>query len=296
MDQVSATEFEVGNGVEALSLESGQAPEEREKKEEYVITSAHAVDKGLSSTSDRCTHTHTHTHPMHVSFLSFHSWQQVGLMLVTGFNCAYVLSFSNLMLVPLGWAWGLTCLAVVGAFAYYANWFLAGLHVIDGHRFIRYRDLMGFICDHVFSFHCDQVFTRSPLKPSAQAINSEFSNSPLRLQVFISATGVVYFIFAYFVPTMSAMRNWLATSAVLTVIYDVVLAAILVKDEAQLDEGKANKTKDYNVQGSEVQKVFNAFGAIAAILVCNTSGLLPEIQVRKKTDWVLLESLLGYAP
>lgn len=73
------------------------------------------------------------------------SWQQVGLMIVTGFNCAYVLSFSNLMLVPLGWAWGLTCLAVIGAFAYYANWLLSGLHVIDGHRFIRYRDLMGFV-------------------------------------------------------------------------------------------------------------------------------------------------------
>lgn len=67
-------------------------------------------------------------------------------------------------------------------------------------------------------------------QPSAQEINSEFSNSPLRLQVFILATGVVYFIFAYFVPTMSAMRNWLATSAVLTVTYDVVLVAILVKD------------------------------------------------------------------
>jgi hypothetical protein len=28
---------------------------------------------------------------------------RVGLLLVTSFNCAYVLIFSNLMLVPLGW-------------------------------------------------------------------------------------------------------------------------------------------------------------------------------------------------
>jgi hypothetical protein len=28
--------------------------------------------------------------------------------------------------------------------------------------------------------------------------------------------------------------------------------------------------------------VFNALGAVAAILVCNTSGLLPEIQVGTK--------------
>jgi amino acid permease len=42
--------------------------------------------------------------------------------------------------------------------------------------------------------------------------------------------------------------------------------------------GKSNKQKDYNVHGTQAEKVFGAFGAIAAILVCNTSGLLPEIQ------------------
>lgn len=43
-------------------------------------------------------------------------------------------------------------------------------------------------------------------------------------------TGVIYFAFAYFVPTISAMRNWLATSAVLTLAYDVALLAILIRD------------------------------------------------------------------
>ena len=65
--------------------------------------------------------------------------------MVIGFNCAYVLSFSNLMMVPLGWAWGVACLLLVGAAAWYANWLLAGLHFVDGQRFIRYRDLMGFV-------------------------------------------------------------------------------------------------------------------------------------------------------
>lgn len=66
-------------------------------------------------------------------------------MLVTGFNCGYILSFSNLMLVPLGWIWGIICLCVVGLYSAYANWLLAGFHFIDGKRFIRYRDLMGFL-------------------------------------------------------------------------------------------------------------------------------------------------------
>ena len=43
--------------------------------------------------------------------------------------------------------------------------------------------------------------------------------------------------------------------------------------------GKSNKNKDYKIHGSKVDKVFNGFGAISAIIVCNTSGLLLEIQV-----------------
>ena len=63
-----------------------------------------------------------------------------------------------------------------------------------------------------------------------QAINTEFTHTPARLQWFITATGFIYFAFAYFVPTISAMRNWLATSAVLTLAYDVALLAILIRD------------------------------------------------------------------
>ena len=91
------------------------------------------------------------------------SWQQVGLLLVIGFNCAYVLSFSNLMMAPLGWGWGVACLLLVGAAAWYTNWLLAGLHFIDGQRFIRYRDLMGFVfgthesIDHNSS--CQEIVT-----------------------------------------------------------------------------------------------------------------------------------------
>ena len=63
-----------------------------------------------------------------------------------------------------------------------------------------------------------------------QAIHTEFTHTPARLQWFITATGFIYFAFAYFVPTISAMRNWLATSAVLTLAYDVALLAILIRD------------------------------------------------------------------
>ena len=66
-------------------------------------------------------------------------------MLVTSFNCGWILSFSNLMLAPLGWAWGIFSLIVVGLFTAYANWLLADFHFIKGQRYIRYRDIMGFL-------------------------------------------------------------------------------------------------------------------------------------------------------
>ncbi|XP_020088093.1 proline transporter 1-like [Ananas comosus] len=243
--------------VEALSIERGEVLKSPQKLEdEYGTTTAHAVDQD--------------------------SWEQVGLMLVTSFNCAYVLSFSNLMLVPLGWAWGLACLVVIGVYAFYGNWLLAGLHFVDGQRFIRYRDLMGYVFGRKMYYLTWFLQFMTLLLgnmgfillggKALKEINSEFSDSPMRLQLFIAATGLVYFIFAYFVPTMSDMRNYLATSAILTVIYDVAILVIVIKD------GKSNKTKDYRIHGSQADKVFNAFGAVAAILVCNTSGLLPEIQ------------------
>lgn len=44
--------------------------------------------------------------------------------------------------------------------------------------------------------------------------------------------------------------------------------------------GKSGRHRDYDVKGSKVDKIFNGFGAISAIIVCNNSGMVPEIQVR----------------
>jgi len=84
------------------------------------------------------------------SIPSADSWQQVGLMLVTSFNCGWILSFSNLVMWPLGWTWGIICLIVVGFYTAYANWLLAAFHFIDDRRFIRYRDLMGYVYGEIF--------------------------------------------------------------------------------------------------------------------------------------------------
>ena len=38
--------------------------------------------------------------------------------------------------------------------------------------------------------------------------------------------------------------------------------------------------KDYNIPGQKEENIFNALGAIAAIVFANNSGMLPEIQVK----------------
>lgn len=210
------------------------------------------------------------------------SWQQVGLMLATCYNCGWILSFSNLMLVPLGWAWGIPTLIAAGLFTAYANWLLAGFHCIQGQRFIRYRDIMGFVFGKKmyyitgilqFSFYLPGNMGFILLGGRAlKEINLVFSDSALRLQYFIIITGVVYFIFSFAVPNMSSLRMWLGASAILTFGY---IATLLV---ASVIDGKANTHRDYEVKGSTADKVFHAFGAVSAIIVCNTSGMLPEIQ------------------
>lgn len=238
-----------------LNLENGQE-NKNIPNDSHDLSTAHTIDKD--------------------------SWQQVGLMLVTGFNCGWIFSFSNLIMVPLGWTWGIILLFVIGLYTAYANWLLAAFHFIDGRRFIRYRDLMGFVYGtKMYHLTWTSQFLTLLLGnmgfillggKALKEINAEFSDSPWRLQYYIVVTGAAYFIFSFSIPTISAMRNWLGASAVVTLAYIAFLVSVAVKD------GKSNLDKDFNVSGSKVNKVFNSFGAISAIIVTNTSGMLPEIQ------------------
>ncbi|XP_057249071.1 proline transporter 1-like [Beta vulgaris subsp. vulgaris] len=212
------------------------------------------------------------------------SWQQAGVLLATSFNCGWIFSFSNLLLVPLGWGWGIPTLVIVGAFSCYANYVLAEFHYIGGHRFIRYRDIMG----HLFGkgmyyltwFLQFSTFILTNMGfillggRALKEINQAFSDTPLRLQYFIIITGVIYFIFAYIIPNLSAMRMWLGVSMILTFSFIGVFLAALVID------GKTHKHthRNYEVSGRQLHKVFNGLSALSAAIASNNSGMLPEIQ------------------
>ncbi|KAJ8771249.1 hypothetical protein K2173_026426 [Erythroxylum novogranatense] len=210
------------------------------------------------------------------------SWQQVGFMLVTGFNCGYILSYSSLVMVPLGWKWGTIILLIFGLYSAYANWLLAAFHFIEGERFIRYRDIMGFVFGKYFyymtyisQFSSFFLMNMGFILLGGRALKEMhlvLSDSPWRLQYYIIFTGLAFFLFAFFIPTMSAMRAWLMVSAVITSVYVILLIIMVVND------GRSDKSGSYEVGGSQVGKLFNAFAAISALIAANSGGLLPEIQ------------------
>ncbi|XP_047943027.1 proline transporter 1-like [Salvia hispanica] len=77
--------------------------------------------------------------------ISHDSWFQVGFVLTTGINSAYVLGYSGTIMVPLGWIGGVVGLILATVISLYANALVANLHEFGGKRHIRYRDLAGFI-------------------------------------------------------------------------------------------------------------------------------------------------------
>nr|XP_043608155.1 proline transporter 1-like [Erigeron canadensis] len=221
--------------------------------------------------------------PVSAHTIDHDSWKQVGLLLVTGYSCGYILSFSNLMLAPLGWTWGILSLIAVAVFTAYSSWLLAGFHFVNGQRFIRYRDLMGslFGKEMYYLTWVSQILILLLTNMGfillggrgLKEINAEFGGSPIRLQYFIMITGAAYFIFSILVPTISSMRKWLIISTILTFTYIVVLLAVVIKDGV-----KPNRFKDYEIKGTDTSKIFNGFCAISAMVACNAAGIIPEIQ------------------
>ncbi|KAK9198148.1 hypothetical protein WN944_013331 [Citrus x changshan-huyou] len=164
----------------------------------------------------------------------------------------------------------------------YTQWLLSAFHFINGQRFIRYRNLMGYhygrqmyyvtwVLQYLTLIVANIGFILLAAR-SLKEISSEFSDSPLRLQICIVIAGVAFFTFAFFIPTMSAMRWWLVVSFFVTFTYIFILLFVLVNN------GKSNKHRNYELKGSKTDKVFNSLGAISAAVVANAPCLLPEMQ------------------
>ncbi|CAB4311072.1 unnamed protein product [Prunus armeniaca] len=140
-----------------------------------------------------------------------------------------------------------------GFYSLYVNWLLAAFHFNNGQMFIRYRDLMGYLYDveknvllHLGFTICDPTSRKygfhSPWWKSTEGNQLRIQSLSIEAPM---VTGVTFFIFAFFIPIISAMRGWLEASTIVTFAYIAILLVVVVKD------GKTNKQRDYAIHGNK---------------------------------------------
>ncbi|KAL5210957.1 hypothetical protein ABZP36_006580 [Zizania latifolia] len=196
--------------------------------------------------------------------ISVDPWYQVGFVLTTGVNSAYVLGYSASVMVPLGWIGGTCGLILAAAISMYANALLARLHEVGGKRHIRYRDL----ARHIYGKYLYAQFLKF------NEMDMIFDKQSFILFPFFcdSLSGFVCALFAFGIPYLSALRIWLGFSTVFTLIY-IVIAFVL-----SLRDGITAPAKDYTIPGSHSDKIFTTIGAVANLVFAYNTGMLPEIQ------------------
>ncbi|KAJ6830823.1 putative proline transporter 2 isoform X1 [Iris pallida] len=240
--------------------------------------------------------------------ISTDPWYQVGFVLTTGVNSAYVLGYSGSLMVPLGWGAGVVGLILAGAISLYANALLAQLHEIGGKRHIRYRDLAGHIYGkkvYALTWALQYVnlfmINTGYIILAGQALKAIYvlfrDDDVLKLPYCIVISGVVCALFAFGIPHLSALRIWLGFSTLFSLIYIVIAFALSLKD------GLNAPSRDYNIPGSHASKIFSTIGAIASLVFAYNTGMLPEIQatikppvIRNMEKALLFQFTIGVLP
>ncbi|KDO69259.1 hypothetical protein CISIN_1g020588mg [Citrus sinensis] len=216
------------------------------------------------------------------------SWFQVGFVLTTGINSAYVLGYPGTVMVPLGWIAGVVGLIIATIVSLNANALIAKLHEFGGKRHIRYRDLAGHIYGrraYALTWGLQYVnlfmINTGYIILAGQALKAAFvlfwkDDHTMKLPYFIAIAGFVCALFAIGIPNLSALGVWLGVSTVLSTIYIVIAIWLSVRD------GLKNPARDYSIPGTTATKIFESIGACANLVFAFNTGMLPEIQVREE--------------
>ncbi|KAH7839311.1 hypothetical protein Vadar_002515 [Vaccinium darrowii] len=219
--------------------------------------------------------------------ISQDSWFQVGFILTTGINSAYVLGYSGTIMVPLGWTGGVVGLILATAISLYANSLIAKLHEFGGKRHIRYRDLAGFVYGpkaysltwalqyvNLFMINVGYIIL------AGQALKAVYvlfrDDGAMKLPYFIAISGIVCAMFAIGTPHLSALGVWLGFSTTFSLIYIVIAIVLSARD------GVEASARDYSVPGTNTSKIFTTIGAAANLVFAFNTGMLPEIQATVK--------------
>ncbi|KAF3433544.1 hypothetical protein FNV43_RR24646 [Rhamnella rubrinervis] len=230
--------------------------------------------------------------------ISKDSWFQVGFVLTTGINSAYVLGYSGTIMVPLGWIFGVVGLIVATAISLYANSLIAKLHEFGGKRHIRYRDLAGFVYGrkaysltwglqyvNLFMINTGYIILAGQALKAVYVLFSD--DHVMKLPYCIAIAGFVCALFAIGIPHLSALRIWLGFSTFFSLVYIIIAFVLSLKD------GIKAPSRDYDIPGSKTSKIFTTIGATANLVFAFNTGMLPEIQatVRKPVVENMLKAL-----
>ncbi|CAF1700785.1 BnaC03g22280D [Brassica napus] len=220
--------------------------------------------------------------------ISSDSWFQVAFVLTTSINNAYVLGYTGTVMVPLGWVGGVIGLILASAISLYANILVAKLHEFGGKRHIRYRDLAGFIYGrkaycvtwglqyvNLFMINCGFIILAGSALKAVYVLFRD--DHTMKLPYFIAIAGLVCAVFAIGVPHLSALGIWLGVSTILSLIYIIVAMVLSVKDGV-----KTPHSRNYEIQGSSISKLFTITAAAANLVFVFNTGMLPEIQATVK--------------
>ncbi|ONK76854.1 uncharacterized protein A4U43_C02F510 [Asparagus officinalis] len=219
--------------------------------------------------------------------ISHDPWYQVGFVLTTGINSAYVLGYPGSVMVPLGWVGGVVGLILAAAFSLYANMLVSHLHEIGGKRHIRYRDLAGHIYGrkvyyltwtmqyvNLFMINTGYIILAGQALKAIYILYRE--DGALKLPYCIVIAGLVCGLFAFGIPHLSALRIWLGFSTFFSLVYILTGFVLSMKD------GISSPSRDYSIPGSHTSKIFSTVGAVANLVFAYNTGMLPEIQATVK--------------
>ncbi|XP_020273599.1 probable proline transporter 2 isoform X2 [Asparagus officinalis] len=219
--------------------------------------------------------------------ISHDPWYQVGFVLTTGINSAYVLGYSGSVMVPLGWVAGVVGLVLAAAISLYANTLVSHLHEIGGKRHIRYRDLAGHIYGrkmYALTWGLQYVnlfmINTGYIILAGQALKAIYvlyrDDDALKLPYCIAIAGLVCALFAFGIPHLSALRLWLGFSTFFSLVYIIIAFVLSLKD------GVNQPPRGYNIPGPHTSKIFSTIGAVASLVFAYNTGMLPEIQATVK--------------
>lgn len=225
---------------------------------------------------------------------------EAGFHLATAVDNAFILGYALLVMSFLGWIAGSILFIVGGACALYCNIKLARLCIIDGVRYVRFRDIsyavlgtwakwvtvVGQWINILFGNVGLFILGGQALKGIHDLYKLEDQN--IKLSEWMIVTGAIAWLFTMLIPHLHNLRLWSIIACACTVVFVAIVLGIsihdgrdfqryLIKiDDSMLPPGKT--TRSYAVLGSTAGKSFDALGALATISFAYTTVITPEIQ------------------